>query len=171
VTSILTGLPCQRTVLKQRESSSSCQLVASRPSSRTRSGSLQATEKSHSCQARSKGLSGISSSFSVFSYPYPFDQDRPTIRRSTGGSYLLRGRRYRGDGGHQDSERQHHQPQQVRSVPATSREHLQTILQEKNILRIPAPLTTQDLLRRAPQLCVKQIWRDSPLNSSFKSWP
>jgi hypothetical protein len=34
-------------------------------------------------------------------------------------------------------------------LPASSREHLQTILQEKKILRIPAPLTSQDLLRRA----------------------
>ena len=34
-------------------------------------------------------------------------------------------------------------------LPATSRERLQTILQEKNILRIPALLTSQDLLRRA----------------------
>ena len=34
-------------------------------------------------------------------------------------------------------------------LPVTSREPLQAILQEKNILRIPAPLTSLDLLRRA----------------------
>ena len=33
-------------------------------------------------------------------------------------------------------------------LPVTSREPLQALLQEKNLLRIPAPITSQDLLRR-----------------------
>ena len=38
----------------------------------------------------------------------------------SGGSDLLRGRRYRSDERqHQNSERQHHQPQQVRSISSS----------------------------------------------------
>ena len=58
---------------------SSYHLVASRPSFRTRFGSLQTTERSHSCQARSEGSSGVSSSFSLCFYHQPIDKICPPV--------------------------------------------------------------------------------------------
>jgi hypothetical protein len=62
-------------------------------------------------------------------------------------------------------------------LPATSRKHLQTILQEKNILRIlhrlhlKVSVALPPTIAVAPQLCVKQIWRDSPRTSASSLGP